>query len=109
MQTKMILTLATAGFLVSCAHSLQHGTIAMKEKDTMAHVSIHDVRAGDKVILFRSVCEGRGGRDGGPGNCKREKLAEGTVRSVFNEHYSLVEFPNGTKFSEGDFVETATR
>lgn len=105
---KLILISSTLLILGGCAHSLRHGTVAMKESDTRAHVSLHDVSPGDNVILYRSVCTGRA-KDGDGKSCIREKLAEGTVARVMNEHYSLVEFPSGTKFTEGDFVETANK
>lgn len=107
---KIISALGIAVIFAGCAHSLSHGTIAMKESDTAAHVSIHDVKTGDRVTLFRSVCEGTGGgREGTGKTCRRQEVTQGTVRNVFNEHYSLVEFPSGTKFSEGDFVETSAK
>ena len=102
---------ASAALLLStgCVHQLRHGTIAMKENDTMAHVSIHDVKPGDHIELFQNKCKGTNGSAGRFGierTCEREKLGIGTVKNVFNDHYSLVEFPNGTRFKEGDFVET---
>lgn len=100
---KVILGLTAILLLSACAHTLRHGTVAMKESDTMAHVSIHNAKVGDKVVLFHNVCTGSlkvGGR-----SCERREIAEGIVKNVYNEHYSLVEFPAGTKFGEGDFVE----
>jgi len=91
-------------FFVGCAHSLTHGTIAMKVSDSVAHVSIHGVKPGDTLVLYRNDCTG-GGR-GNVRTCQRERLSEGRVSNILNEHYSEVQFPAGTKFSEGDFVET---
>ncbi|OQW53837.1 MAG: hypothetical protein A4S09_06370 [Proteobacteria bacterium SG_bin7] len=96
-------------FLVGCGHVAHHGTIAMKESDTLVHVSIHDVKIGDKVALFHNICERTDGPKGGGRMCKRQEIAPGTITKVFNEHYSLVEFPAGTKVSEGDFIETVSK
>lgn len=90
--------------LVGCAHEATHGTVAMKTSDTIAHISIHNVKAGDSVVLYRNNCMGAG--KGEARVCHREKLAEGKVLNVLSEHYSEVQFPTGTKFAEGDFVET---
>jgi hypothetical protein len=37
--------------------------------------------------------------------CTRQLVAEGAVSKVLNEHYSVVDFPAGVVFSEGDSVE----
>lgn len=94
--------------LGGCGHTARHGTIAMKENDTLVHVSIHDVKVGDKVVLFHNLCEPRGER-GGARTCRRQEIAPGVVKNVFSEHYSLVEFPPGTRLVEGDFVETIAK
>ncbi len=110
MITRLFVVLAATALVAGCAHSFKHGTIAMRETDTVAHVSIHGVKTGDRVVLFHSVCQGFGVGERGAGKtCERQELAKGVVKKVFNDHYSLVEFPTGTKFAEGDFVETATK
>ncbi len=85
---------------------MTHGTVAMKTTDSVAHVSIHDVKAGDSVVLYRNVCTGGGGGPGESKKCTREKISDGKITNVLSEHYSEVEFPVGVKFAEGDFVET---
>lgn len=104
---KVILSLLGIPLLFGCAHSATHGTIAMKISDQTAHVSVHGLNAGQNVTLFHNKCtKGGGGRGGNfSGFCTKEKIATGTVTQVLNEHYSVVEFPSGTKFEEGDFVE----
>ena len=100
---KRILSVLSLPLLVSCSHAMTHGTVAMMESDQLAHVSIHGVQAGQKVTLFHNHCIKEGDRGGS--SCTREVLANGVVAKVFNEHYSQVEFPKGTKVKEGDFVE----
>ena len=99
--------------LGGCAgHASMRGSVVMKATDTDAHVCLGqgEVKTGDIVRLFRNVCvDPRASANNGhvsPGNmCHREKEADGVVVSVFNEHYSLVRFPAGTPFTEGDTVE----
>ncbi len=91
---------------VGCAHSLKHGTVAMKTGDNIAHLSIHGVKPGDSVVLYRNVCPGSGGGPGESRRCHREKISDGKITSVLSDHYSEAQFPAGIKFAEGDFVET---
>ena len=89
-----------------CAHTRSHGTVAMKTSDNVAHISIHGVKTGDSVVLFRNVCSGSGGGPGESRKCNREKISDGKITNVLSEHYSEAQFPAGIKFAEGDFVET---
>lgn len=98
--------------LVGCAHSTMRGTVAMKVSDQEAHVCMSDkeVKAGDKVALFKNECTGAraGGRSGGGGearSCKKVKVGEGEVERILNEHYSLVRVNPGVAFDEGTMVE----
>ncbi len=97
--------------LIGCAHSSMRGTVAMKVSDNEAHVCLGDneVKAGDKVALFRNDCKetGGGGGDGGSGIgiCEKVKIGEGKVIRTLNSHYSLIETAPGVKFSEGTVVE----
>jgi hypothetical protein len=82
----------------------------MKGDDGEAHVCMGDkeVKAGDRVALFKNVCTGRaGGGKGGTGNrsCQKVKLGEGTVERTLNEHYSVVKVDSGVQFEEGTVVE----
>lgn len=102
----IIFSLAT---LVGCAHSTMRGSVAMKINDEEAHVCMGDkeVKAGDRVALFRNVCTGvRGGPKIGPsGTCEKKRIGAGTVERTLNEHYSLVKVDKGVQFEEGAIVE----
>lgn len=98
---------AVAVALSGCAHGTMRGTVAMKVSDSEAHVCLGDneVKAGDKVALFRNECVGRGQREGSAGNCRLVRLGEGRVEKTLNEHYSVVRVNPGVAFSEGTLVE----
>jgi len=94
--------------LFGCAHSTMRGTVAMKVSDNEAHVCMGDneVKAGDKIALFKNECTGaRGGREGNAGSCKKVKIGDGVVERTLNEHYSLVRVSPGVSFEEGTVVE----
>lgn len=97
--------------LFGCAHSTMRGSVAMKGDDQEAHVCLGngEVKAGDKVALFKNVCTGgKGGGKGGDritGGCIKTKLGEGTVERTLNEHYSVVKVDPGVQFEEGSIVE----
>ena len=104
----LLLVLTT--LLVSCAHKTMRGGVAMKVSDTEAHVCLGEgeVKVGDKVNAFYNDCQGKGsgGKDGAYGvPCVKTKIGKGTVTKILNDHYSVVEFEDGVKFTEGTFVE----
>ena len=92
-----------------CASQTHRGVIAMKISDTEAHVGVgtSEVSPGDHVELYRNVCTGGGSRKTGGSalQCRKESLGHGEVTRTLNPDYSVVQFPAGTKFSEGDTVE----
>lgn len=97
---------------VSCAsHSTMRGGVAMKVNDREAHVCLGagEVKEGDKVVAFYNDCQSQvigGGDRGGYGvPCVKTKLGYGKIVKTLNEHYSVVEFEKGLKFTEGTFVE----
>lgn len=96
--------------VVSCAHKAMRGGVAMKVSDTEAHVCLGEgeVKEGDRVNAFYNDCQsqGSGGKDGAYGvPCVKTRLGTGIVTKILNDHYSVVEFEEGVKFSEGTFVE----
>lgn len=98
------------GVLTGCAHSPHaRGSVALKESDQEAHVCLGDkeVKAGDKVALFKNECRGTSaGRKGGNGPvCNKVKLGEGVVTKTLNEHYSNIRVEPGVSFDEGAIVE----
>ncbi|MGE3681008.1 MAG: hypothetical protein AB7G93_04720 [Bdellovibrionales bacterium] len=104
------LTIAALIALSGCAHGVMRGSVAMKTNDNEAHVCMGkgEVKAGDRVTLFRNVCTAKGGGTrygGGGGSCEKRELGMGTVQEVLNEHYSVVKFDSGIQFEEGTFVE----
>jgi len=98
--------------LVGCAHGTMRGSVAMKASDDEAHVCMGDneVKAGDKVALYKNVCtggkgRGRAGDAGDFGGCKKVALGDGVVERTLNEHYSVVKVSPGVQFEEGTIVE----
>ena len=95
--------------LSGCAHSMMRGSVAMKINDEEAHVCMGDneVKAGDRVALYKNECRGKGSSraDGGGTNCQKVKIGEGEVTRTLNEHYSVVRVSPGTSFEEGTVVE----
>jgi hypothetical protein len=114
MKIQCIVMALAATALTGCAHSTMRGSVAMKASDDEAHVCMGDkeVKAGDKVALFKNVCtggKGGGGRSGDRGGdfggCKKVKLGEGSIERVLNDHYSVVKVNPGVQFEEGSIVE----
>ena len=87
----------------------------MKVTETEAHVGLgaDEVSEGDHVELFKNICTdaiaaGGGGRSAGGADrrsCRKELIGHGTVAKVLGADYSLVKFPDGTRFEEGDIIE----
>ena len=100
--TTLTLTAGCAG-----NHSAMRGSVVMKMSDQEAHVCLGEgeVAMGDHVRLYNNVCA----PDGGTKRVKCDKVyvAEGTVPEVLTSHYSVVSFPAGTQFAEGETVEKA--
>lgn len=87
----MTTSLAIAALLAlsGCAHGVMRGSVAMKTSENEAHVCMGkgEVKAGDRVTLFRNVCTGKGGGaryGGGGGSCEKRELGLGTVQEVLN-------------------------
>lgn len=97
--------------LAACGgHAAMRGSVVMKVNDTQAHVCMGDkeVAMGDRVDLVRHECATSGGsaRSGvSSDRCKRVVVGQGQVTQVLNEHYSIVDFPAGVPFKEGDSIE----
>jgi hypothetical protein len=91
-------------FAGACTHSMMRGSVVMRTTDTDAHVCLGrgEVAVGDHVHLIHNDCAGSK-----PTQCHRVPVADGTVLELFDDHYSLVRFPSGTTFAEGDTVERA--
>jgi hypothetical protein len=111
---KRILITAALVSLASCAaHTSMRGSVVMKVSDTDAHVCLgdHEVNVGEPVRLYRNICTDKAQtKDAGlPAHCRKEAIAKGEVTQLLNEHYSVVRFPAGTNFAEGDTVEAGTR
>ncbi len=111
MKTKWMVSIAGVFVLVisGCASGTKRGSVVMKINDGEAHVGMGEgeVSAGDHVELYRNVCTGTAGRkgDGGDRTCKKEGVGHGEITQVLNKDYSVVKFPSGTQFSEGDTLE----
>lgn len=103
-----VLGLVTIG--MACSHSPHtRGSVALKENNQEAHVCLGDkeVKAGDRVALFKNQCTGTSsGKSGNDGPvCKKVKLGEGVVTKTLNEHYSNIRVDSGVSFDEGTIVE----
>ena len=93
---------------MSCSHGMMRGTVAMKGDNQEAHVCMgeNEVKAGDKVALFKNECVAKGTRKGADAmSCKKVKIGLGVVERTLNEHYSVVRVDAGVKFEEGTVVE----
>lgn len=79
----------------------------MKGDDNEAHVCLGDkeVKAGDRVTLFRNQCNRSGGKVAASDACHRVKVGGGEVTRTLNEHYSVVKVDPGVAFEEGTIVE----
>lgn len=98
------------------AHNAMRGSVVMKVSDIDAHVCLgqDEVKKGEPIRLYKNVCADRVGGVPKVGSipvqsCKKELAGEGQVAEVLNSHYSVVRFPQGTQFQEGDTVETLKR
>jgi hypothetical protein len=68
--------------------------------------SVHGSHRGtQRVRDRRNVCTQADRRP----TCKKETVADGRVTELIDEHYSIVTFPSGTTFEEGNTVERANR
>ena len=101
--------------LLACGHAQMRGSVVMKISDTEAHVCMGrgEVAAGDPVALIRHRCRQDINNFSGymtttTGPCQRIVVASGQVVRVLNEHYSVVRFPPGTPFQEGQTIEKGT-
>ncbi len=110
---KLIQFIAVFGIaaLTGCAHSTMRGSVAMKASDSEAHVCMgeQEVRVGDKVVFFKNVCpKPKSGVQiglGDSGGCRKEKVGDGSVTRILNDHYSVVQVSPDVKFEEGNIVE----
>ena len=113
MRVFQVFGLAALVSLAGCAHGTMRGSVAMKASDSEAHVCMgdKDIKAGDKVSLFKNVCAGgvggggRGGDKGSNRSCEKVRLGSGVVERTLNEHYSVVKVDPGVQFEEGAIVE----
>ena len=100
--------LAATGLLSACA-TTHRGSVVMKLNDSEAHVAMgqKELNVGDHIQLYHNVCTGTGGGRAGTSNrtCKKEFTGHGEVTQLLNDDYSVVKFPQGTSFSEGDTIE----
>jgi hypothetical protein len=107
MKTKSIFTAIAALTLVGCAHGNMRGTVAMKTSDNEAHVCLGDneVRVGDKLSLFNSVCKKSVQRQHGESWCTKKYVGDAEIVQLLNQHYSVAKVAPGVLFQEGTIVE----
>ena len=65
-KTTLLLAALSLPAFAGCGHMTMRGTVAMKGDNQEAHVCMGDkeVKAGDRVALFKNVCAARGGKVG---------------------------------------------
>jgi hypothetical protein len=93
-----------AAALTGCAgHAAMRGSVVMKIDPTTAHVCLGsgEVAVNDRVRLYKNTCESKDRRS----VCTKTTIADGTVMQLLDQHYSVVAFPAGTPFEEGNTVE----
>src|SRR5665647_977127 len=111
MKFSKVMGLGLMFLAVSCAHhSIMRGSVAMKVSETEAHVCLGkgEVQEGDRVTAFYNDCQSKDVADNRGvyvTPCVKAKLGKGTITKVLNDHYSVVKFDEGVKFTEGTFVE----
>ncbi len=105
--------------LSACATAKPHegehrGSVVMKTEGGEAHVCLGNkqVAVGDAVRVVRHECVAEkvaGGRASGAAEfrCRPRTIGTGTIRKVYDAHYSVASFPEGVDFKEGDTVEKA--
>ncbi len=108
MTNKLVSTLFALTLTAGCAgnHAAMRGSVVMKINDQTAHVCMGngEVALGDHVRLYNNQCSTGGSKRV---TCEKVYLGDGTVTEVLDSHYSVVSFPVGTKFAEGETVEKA--
>lgn len=106
---KQFIALAALATLAGCAHGTMRGSVAMKASENEGHVCMGEgeVKAGNRVALYKNDCQapkGRANFDGYAG-CTKTKLGEGVIERVLNSHYSVMQADPGVSFEEGTIVE----
>ncbi len=104
---KTILVSAMSIILFSCAMAPRRGVIAKKMSNNEAHVTLgrEEVATGDRVTLFKSVCEMIGGRKGEAYYCYKTKVGTGRISELLGASFSTVILDGSATFDEGTFVE----
>ena len=105
--------LSLLGTACGGAHSSMRGSVVMRVSDSDAHVCLGqgEVAVGDTVNLVHHDCNKPTSDKAWVGaagdRCQRKVVGKGQVVEVLNSHYSIVRFPSGVAFTEGDTVEKA--
>ena len=106
-QTFALCFILAAAATTGCAtgHTTMRGSVVMKIDSTTAHVCLGngEVAMNDHVRLFKHVCQPSVGNYRAV--CTKETVADGTVTQLLDDHYSVVAFPAGTTFDEGNTIE----
>jgi hypothetical protein len=112
MKVQTTLAMVALMAVVGCTPATHRGSVAMKVSEQEAHVcmGVGEVKAGDRVALYRDNCDRSGLPSKGVSGfsevkCNRVRLGEGQVVRTLNEHYSVVEIDPGVEFEEGVTVE----
>lgn len=99
-------------FALGCSHIHPRGTVVFLDNGKEGHVCLghKEVKAGDKVQIYRSVCspkERAGGRDGGSMtiSCEKKSIGEGVVIENTGEHFARIRSLGDIPLETGLIVE----
>ncbi len=105
MTKRILISIAGALILSSCASQLHRGVIAMKIDENSAHVGLNknEVTVGDHVKLYGNKCTKLA--KASDQVCEKLAKGHGVVTQILNDNYASVKFDSGVTFQEGDFIE----
>jgi len=97
--------LVTAMTLTGCGHYTMRGSVVENESDDEAQICMGDqeVKAGDKVVLYKSVCPPPVYK--ASHICYKKRIGAGAVTRTLNEHMSIIKVEPNVEFKEGTIVE----
>lgn len=106
-RVKNILALTLIMSFTGCVHYIMRGTVVEKESDDEVQVCLgnREVKAGDRVTLFKIVCTGPIAVKPGVGVCSKDRIGEGVVTRTLSEHMSIVKVDPGVELKGSTVVE----
>lgn len=107
MKARTLIIFLSAVLISGCAHSTMRGSVAMKVSDGEAHICMghHEVKAGDHITLYKNLCPTAQKKFDVGASCTKQKIGDGLITRILNEHYSVAKIDSGVPFEEGTIVE----